>query len=73
MLPPNGIRDDRDGTAQASYLALQPHQEVTLTFTGTISIPIGSDTGSISLLAGNNYTIRLMGEGFQTFTVTATA
>jgi hypothetical protein len=73
MLPPAGMRDDRDGTAQASYLALQPRQEVTLTFTGTISIPIGSDTGNISLIAGNNYTIRLMGEGFQTFTVAATA
>jgi hypothetical protein len=73
MAPPMGMRDDRDGTAQSSYLALQPGQEVTLTFTGTISIPIGSITGSISPIVGNNYTIRLMGEGFQTFTVTATA
>ena len=73
MHQPMGIRDDRDGTAQASYLALQPGQEVTLTFTGIIPIPIGSDTGSISLIVGNSYTIRLMGEGFQTFTVIATA
>ena len=73
MAPRMGMRDDRDGTAQSSYLALQPGQEVTLTFTGTISIPIGLITGSISPIVGNNYTIRLMGEGFQTFTVTATA
>ena len=69
--------DDRTGATESSYVVLQPGQSVTLSFTGVISMRYGflrdlSDT-SITPIVGNNYTIQLSGEGFQTATVTATA
>jgi len=64
--------DDRNGNASSSYVALQPGQTITLTFNGIIAIPLpNNDTGAISLILGNTYTIHLMGEGYQTYTVIA--
>jgi len=75
MVPPNGMRDDRTGAAAGTYVALQPGETVTLTFNGVLALPYGflSDNSAIIPIVGNNYTIQLTGEGFQTYTVTATA
>jgi hypothetical protein len=77
MNPIIRVPDDRTGAAESSYIVLQPGQSVTLSFTGVISLHYGflrdlSDT-SMTPIVGNNYTIQLSGEGFQTATVTATA
>jgi hypothetical protein len=76
--PRGGQPDDRPGSAAPSYLALQPGQTVTLTFSGVISpqprgISAENPAFAITPIVGNSYTIQLTGEGFQTYTVTATA
>jgi len=73
--PQNGPHDDRTGNAASSYLALQPGQTVTLSFSSIIALPQSwNNAGSaITPIVGNNYTVQLMGEGFQTYTVTATS
>jgi hypothetical protein len=76
-LGPQGGHDDRTGDAASSYLALQPGQTVTLTFSGVIGLQHGEGFEGIPALTttpivGNTYTIQLTGEGFQTYTVTAT-
>jgi hypothetical protein len=75
---PQGGHDDRTGAAASSYLALQPGQTVTLTFSGVIGLQHGQNFNdrpelTMTPLLGNTYTIQLTGEGFQTYTVTATA
>ncbi|MDG6940162.1 MAG: hypothetical protein JRN39_07165, partial [Nitrososphaerota archaeon] len=59
-----------------------PHASVTLSFQGVIQLTHGSEEQShnngqmptmvLTPVSGSHYTIRLMGEGFETFTVTAT-
>jgi len=72
--PQNGPHDDRTGNAAASYLALQPGQTVTLSFSGIIALPQGGNSaGSAIAPIVGNYTVQLMGEGFQTYMVTATS
>jgi hypothetical protein len=78
MNPLNELHDDRTGGAASSYVALQPGQTATLTFSGVIvfqSFPFIFENASTAItpIVGNNYTIQLTGEGFQTYTVTATA
>jgi hypothetical protein len=75
MNPIIGSPDDRNGTISSSYIALQPGQSITLTFSGVIAFPFGENgaTSVISLVVGNTYTIQIMGEGFQSYSVTATA
>ncbi len=74
---PQGGDDDRPGTPATTYLALQPGQTVTLTFIGVIGNQQGQNFDYRSALTttpivGNAYTIQLTGEGFQTYSVTAT-
>ena len=78
-LGPQGgmMHDDRTGEAANTYLALEPGQTVTLSFSGVISLQRGeflqSPATVVTPIVGNSYTISLMGEGFSTFNVTATA
>ncbi len=63
-----------------SSITIQPGESITVSFTGTIAINAGEEheehnQGNITVLApltSGNYTIRLTGEGTQTFAVTAT-
>lgn len=60
-----------------SSLTLQPGESAPLTFSGVIALQTGLDSDNpamvITPVVGENYTLRLMGEGFQTFSVTATS
>lgn len=61
-----------------SSVTLNPGENVTLNFNGVIALYTGWMLNqyplfTITPIVGNNYTIRLMGEGFQTYTVTATS
>ena len=71
----NVPHDDRTGDAASSYIALQPGQTVTLSFSGVIALPFGQNNSdsAINPIVGNNYTVQLTGEGFQTYSVTATS
>jgi hypothetical protein len=62
---------------ELSSLTLQPGQSVTLSFSNVIELqPERYDMEHpaivVTPIVGDNYTLRLMGEGFQTFSVTAT-
>jgi hypothetical protein len=81
--------DEREGIGRVSSLTIQPGQSVTLSFSGVIQLGLGQrqilgqehnapyehfmQSTIITPLPNETYTIRLMGEGFQTFKVTATA
>ena len=67
-----GPSDYRDGNLVSSYLLLESGQTVTVTFSGVIAIQ-GPSTAAITPIAGNSYTIQLMGEGFQSYSIVATA
>jgi hypothetical protein len=59
-----------------SSLTLQPGENVTLSFSGVIALHpewnhMEYPAMVITPIIGDNYTLRLMGEGFQTFVVTA--
>jgi hypothetical protein len=69
---------DKHEDMELSSLALQPGQSVTLSFSGVIALQPEKDFMKhpamiVTPIVGGNYTIRLMGEGFQTFDVTATS
>ncbi len=60
-----------------SSITIQPGETVTLNFDGVIALYYGWGHGqnpmfTITPIVDDNYTLRLMGEGFQTFTVEAT-
>jgi hypothetical protein len=60
----------------ASALVLQPGETVTVSFSGVIALHLDNrflqnPTMVLTPSAGSNYTIHLMGEGYQTYTVTA--
>jgi hypothetical protein len=62
---------------ELSSLVLQPGQSVTLSFSDVIALQPERDIMKgpamvVTPIVGDNYTVRLMGEGFQTFNVTAT-
>jgi len=73
--------DEHEGIGRVSSLTLQSGQSVTLSFSGVIQLKPEHDEEKerpapqtiITPIPGETYTIRLMGEGFQTFKVTATA
>jgi len=78
----HGEHDKNEGIGRGSSLALQPGQSVTLSFSGVIQLkPEHEDEEDerhkpstiITPIPGETYTIRLMGEGYQTFNVTAMA
>jgi hypothetical protein len=63
---------------ELSSLALQPGQNVTLSFSDVIALQPEKDDAKhpamvVTPIVGGNYTVRLMGEGFQTLSVTATS
>lgn len=69
---------DDNGNMKISSLTLQPGQNVTLSFNGVIQLQPEEDRNNgpamvVTPIVGGNYTIRLMGEGFQTFEVTASS
>ncbi len=70
----NGDREDEHGDHELSSFTIQPGGTVTLNFTGVISLQTEGHHFEkpaivITPLTDANYTIRLMGEGFQTFIV----
>lgn len=83
LIPLFGDRDDHEHgekheDIELSSLALQPGQSVTLSFSDVIALQPEKDDMMhpamvVTPIVGGNYTIRLMGEGFQTFDVTATS
>jgi len=61
-----------------SALILQPGDSTTLTFSGIITLQPGFNNNEnpamvITPTVGNNYTLSLAGEGFETFSLTATS
>lgn len=59
-----------------SAVTINPGETVTLTFDDVIALYTGwrqDPLWTVTPIEGNEYTIRLMGEGFQTYMVTATA
>jgi len=69
--------NDENGYRDLSSLILQPGDTVVLGFTGVIAIQQrmpnhGQWAMVFTPLVGEDYTLRLAGEGFQTYTVTAT-
>ncbi len=75
LVPLFGIDHESD---EISSLTLEPGQNATLSFSGVISLQtdMGSMKGPAMVLTpmvGGNYTVRLTGEGYQTFNVTATS
>lgn len=75
LIPLFGVDHDDFGDIQTS-LILQPGQNATLNFTGVIQQPkmyMMQGLGMIvTPIIGENYTIRLMGEGYQIFNFPAT-
>ncbi len=74
LIPIFGIDDD---DMDSSPLTLAPGQNATLSFNGVIGLQpdLGFMKGPpivVTPIVGYNYTVRLMGQGFQTFSVTAT-
>lgn len=71
--------EDMDpGHMALSSLALEPGQNVTLSFSGVIALHPDKDNNNgpamvVTPIVDENYTIRLMGAGFQTFDLTATS
>ncbi len=68
--------EDEHGVRAFSALTLQPDETVTLTFNGVIGLQSERDSMFnpamvITPIVDGNYTLRLMGEGFQTFDVAA--
>jgi hypothetical protein len=75
----NDKHDDDEGYFDkgASSIILQPGETITLSFTGIIALHtedwhLRNPAMIITPNVDANYTIRLMGEGYQTYTVTAT-
>ena len=66
------------GHMALSSLVLEPGQNVTLSFSGVIALHPDKDNNNgpamvVTPIVGEDYIIRLMGAGFQTFDVTATS
>jgi hypothetical protein len=69
---------DEHEDKELSSLTLQPGQSLTLSFSDVIALQPEKDNMKhpamvVTPIVGGNYTVRLMGEGFQTFNVTATS
>jgi hypothetical protein len=69
--------DTNENTALFS-LTLQPGQSVTLSFSDIIALQSEKDSVTqastvVTPIVGNNYTLRLMGEGFNTLNIMATS
>ena len=89
LVPLLGDRDDDEGDVEFEHdrehedidfnsLILQPGQTIALNFNGVIAVHSEEDDMNylsmvVTPIVGSNYTVRLMGEGFQTSTVAATS
>jgi hypothetical protein len=81
LFPLLGVDDEHDDEHEhkgLSSLTLQPGENVTLSFSGVIAVQPGKDDHEraalvVTAIVGGNYSLRLMGEGFQAFNVTASA
>lgn len=75
LIPVYGTNDEHG--KQFSSVTVQPGETLTLSFSDVIALYNGKEHDNlqftISPIANDNYTIRLMGEGFQTFEVKATS
>jgi hypothetical protein len=79
LIPLFGIghkNDDAHEDMDLSSMVLQPGQNVTLSFSGVIALHPDEDSMMspamvVTPIVGGNYTLRLMGEGYRTFNVTA--
>jgi hypothetical protein len=76
LIPLFGINSE-DHADKGTSLVLQPGENATLSFSGVIALQpeMGMMKGPamvVTPIIDGNYTIRLMGEGFETFNVTAT-
>ena len=72
----NHEHDDEHENMELSSLVLQPGQSATLTFSDVIALQPEKDIMKhpamvVTPIVGDSYTVRLMGEGFQTFNATA--
>ena len=71
--------DDTYKTSKLSALTLEPGETITLTYSGIIGLHLDyehkskSKTMVITPVVDSSYTLRLMGEGYQTLSVTATS
>ena len=70
--------DGEHEDAGFNSLILQPAQTITLNFNGLVAVRSEDDDMDylsmvVTPIASSNYTVRLMGEGFQTSTITATS
>ncbi len=73
----SNIGDSNENTALSS-LTLQPGQSITLSFSDIITLQTQKHSETqpsliVTPIAGDVYTLRLMGEGFQNLSVTATS
>ena len=68
-------QEENNQQAAFSSLIIQPGQTLTLSFSDIIGLQGQRDivSRSITPIAGTDYTLRLMGEGYQTLSVTATS
>jgi hypothetical protein len=78
LIPLFGDHGDHDDDDEVSSLVLQPGESATLSFSDVIALQPKMDfmpnpAMVITPIVGNSYTIRLMGQGFETFNVTATS
>jgi hypothetical protein len=77
LVPVFGGDQEHDDDRDFSSVTLQPGESATLSFSGVIAINAGrhnqNPVFSLTPIVDGNYTIRLMGEGFQTFKVKAVA
>jgi hypothetical protein len=76
LIPLFGTDQEDQEDMKLSSLALQPGQNATLSFSGVIALQPEKDDMKypamvVTPIVAGNYTVRLMGEGFQTFNVTA--
>ncbi len=74
----DAYKDKDNAGTEVSALTLAPGQNATLTFSGVIALHPDKDCMKgppivVTPIANDTYTIRLMGEGFQTFNVTASS
>jgi hypothetical protein len=78
LIPLFGDRGDHDDDEEVTSLILQPGENATLSFSGVIALqPIfdmmPNPAMVITPIVNNTYTVRLMGQGFEAFNVTATS
>jgi hypothetical protein len=78
LIPLFGTGHENQEDMEISSLTLQPGQNATLSFSGVIALKpnmhiMKGPTMVVTPIGGENYTLRLMGEGLKTFNVIATS